>query len=104
MYPMARSTKNLVYLTWALSACLAGCASTQVTTRSGTPAPQASAAPQFVHCVFFNFKPEVTEDQIDEFVRDCGLLKQIPAVKKLDAGRRDTRMQREMGRRPRLRF
>jgi hypothetical protein len=56
----------------------------------------AEKPPEFVHCVFFTLKPEVTDDQIEEFVKDCYLLKQIPSVRKLDAGRRDERMTRDI--------
>jgi len=56
----------------------------------------AEKPPEFVHCVFFTLKPEVTDDKIEEFIKDCYLLKQIPSVRKLDAGRRDDRMTRDM--------
>ncbi len=78
----------------------AGCASTDTTsdstdvrhvheTHSADPA-------RFVHCVFFTFKPGTTDDQITEFIRDCHLLRQIPAVRRLEAGRRDERMARDV--------
>ncbi len=84
----------IVYL--ALGLLTAGCASTETTTCSSTSVQHVSDNPKFVHAVFFTFKPEVTHEQIEEFIRDCNRLKQIPAVKKLDAGGRDTRLQRDV--------
>src|SRR5262245_16873386 len=77
-----------------------GCATTEHTS-SSTPTRQVHQAesgksPRLVHCVFFTLKPEVRDDQIEEFIRDCYLLKQVPSVRKLDAGRRDERMTRDV--------
>ena len=57
---------------------------------------EGEKVPRFVHCVFFTLKPEVKDDQITEFIRDCYLLKQVPSVRKLEAGRRDERMTRDV--------
>src|SRR6185369_15400493 len=83
-------------------AFVASCSSSHYTT-SSTVTQQvervespAEKPPEFVHCVFFTLKPEVTDDQIEEFVKDCYFLKQIPSVRKLDAGRRDEGMTRDV--------
>lgn len=78
----------------------AGCAGTQAASDSAhahqSHAAGSASSARFVHCVFFTFKPGVTEAQIAEFVRDCHALKAIPAVRRLDAGHRDKRMMRDV--------
>ncbi len=95
-------TRRMLVLVLCATAAplLSGCAKTESTssctmTRQVHESP-ATASPQFVHCVFFTLKPELTDDQVEEFIRDCYALKAIPSVRKLDAGRRDERMKRDV--------
>ncbi len=77
-----------------------GCATTGPTAHSAAVEQShesgSAGSPRFVHCVFFTFKPGVTDEQVSEFIHDCHLLRQIPAVRRLDAGRRDLRMARDV--------
>jgi len=78
-------SSNLQY--WgliALSACLlagaVGCAS-----------------PKYVHAVFFTCKPDVPACQIDSLVADgYDLLGQVPTVRRVESGRRDTAADRDV--------
>ncbi len=89
-----RSFLGLIVLA-ALWILPAGCASTRPGP-NGAGQPVGAKSSKFVHAVFFTFKPEVTDEQTAEFIRDCYALKKIQAVRKLDAGRRDERMTRDV--------
>lgn len=51
----------------------------------------------YVHCVFFTCKPETAASAVDAQIADAkNLLAQIPTVRGVQSGRRDTAMQREV--------
>ena len=68
----------------ALSACVACATSTTVVTPSETDAP----APQISHDVYFTFTSP-TDESCDALVTACALLRELPGVVHLVAGRRD---------------
>ncbi|HOB73343.1 MAG TPA: Dabb family protein [Phycisphaerae bacterium] len=52
---------------------------------------------QFVHAVFFTLKEGTPEAQIDSQIADAEqLLAKIPSVRKIDSGRRDVRLNRDV--------
>jgi hypothetical protein len=51
----------------------------------------------YVHSVYFTYKPQISEDEIDVLIADVyELLAHIPVVRKIDAGRRDPDAEREV--------
>ena len=88
------------YLLSSVLLLASGCASTESTSTTTVTRQvhesEESKAPHFVHCVFFALKPEIRDDEIEEFIRDCYSLKAVPSVRKLECGRRDERMQRDV--------
>ncbi len=52
---------------------------------------------KFVHCVFFACKPGTPDDAIDALVADgYEMLGKVPSVQRVQSGRRDVRMKREV--------
>jgi hypothetical protein len=52
---------------------------------------------RFYHAVFFTCKPGTPETEIDALIADCyNSLAKVPSVRSLHAGRRDTRMARDV--------
>jgi hypothetical protein len=52
---------------------------------------------QFVHAVFFDLQEDAPEVQIDNQIADAEqLLAKIPSVRKIDSGRRDVRLSRDV--------
>lgn len=78
---------------------LAGCANecgTCERTASQTVAPSGNAT-QFVHAVYFDMKPDTPESLVNEMISDAyQVLGKIPSVRKVNSGRRDERMQRDL--------
>jgi len=78
---------------------LAGCAGQNGDLERAAAADAASARSSavFVHCVFFDLKPDTSEAQIDNLVNDAyRLLARVPSVRLIQSGRRDARMQRDV--------
>src|SRR5687768_17572240 len=91
------SRQDIIYLTLGLGLLATGCASTEVSKCSNTTVQHAPAEPKFVHAVFFTMKPDTSESAIDSLVDDAyTMLAKIPAVRKIESGRRDERMMRDV--------
>ena len=59
-------------------------------------APAGCSQAGYVHLVYFTMAPDVDDSQVDGFVHDCHeMLKRVPTVKHVEAGRRDTLSTRE---------
>lgn len=65
------------------------------TSREG--ASMSSGEPTYVHAVFFTIKPGVSDADVDALVGDAyELLAKIPTVRRIQSGRRDHQMTREV--------
>lgn len=85
----------------ATALVLAGCSATHETCPKGSitmlDTQSSSGSAKFVHCVFFNMKPGTPEAEIDSLIADAHmLLAKVPSVRKIDSGRRDARMTRDV--------
>lgn len=95
------ATAILIAFIGLIALGLAGCADTAGPQRTvntlGPTDPTAGGIPSFVHAVFFEMKPDTPDAEIDSLIADAGnLLAKIPTVRKIDSGRRDERMQRDV--------
>ncbi len=64
---------------------------------SPAQAGPTSGPGKFVHCVFFTCKADTPQSEIDSLIADgAKLLAKIPSVRRIDCGRRDPRMQRDV--------
>lgn len=89
-------TMILLVVAASLALILTGC-----TADSGGPQRTAGAgdagSAKFVHAVFFNLKPGTPDSAIESQIADAyTLLAKVPSVRKIDSGRRDARMAREV--------
>lgn len=95
------TTAILVALIGLIGLAMAGCSASEggpqrTVTTTGGSAPAAGSA-KFVHAVFFTFKEGTPEAEIDSLIADAEqLLAKIPSVRKIDSGRRDVRMDRDV--------
>lgn len=95
------TTAILVALVGLIGLAIAGCSGTeggpQRTTATCGGSTTTSGSAKFVHAVFFTLKENTPEAEIDSLIADADqLLAKIPSVRKIDSGRRDTRMDRDV--------
>lgn len=83
----------------AFALLAAGCAAQESAPVSRTAAagPDRAGTGKFVHCVFFTLKAGTPESEVESLIADGHkILAKVPTVRKIDTGRRDTRMNRDV--------
>mgnify|MGYP002622959221 CR=1 FL=1 len=97
---MRRSTGLAGFVAGICAMWVIGCASSAKCPQSGGQKVSDKPSGRLIHCVFFTCKEGTPDSEIDSLVADAyNLLAKVPGVKRVDSGRRDERLNREVNNR-----